>query len=102
MAEWTPPVVTAPITIDHPNFLAERRYRRELCIALRNLPAGRWELEVVCASDESCCRWEPWSTSSRRIVEQLAEDGIAALWLGDSRGADWLWTATLWRGPALY
>jgi hypothetical protein len=67
------------LTIDHQDYLNERRYRRQVHAALRRLsgkqPGRLYDVNVAHERDGSCCAREPWLTTWARIIESLGEDG---------------------------
>ena len=71
-------------TIDHLAYLSSRRYRRQVHVELKRLSRGRPDAQVgaiVHEDDASCCRWEAWEATARRIVTAVAVDGEAIGWL---------------------
>ncbi len=72
------------VEIDHWLYLTERRYRRQVLIALRRLNGRRKPARPLIAdtlvlheSDDSCCQLEEWSLTFARILKALTEDGQA-------------------------
>jgi hypothetical protein len=72
-------------SIDHLAYLSSRRYRRQLHADLKGgkrfLRGTSQMMNVIHEDDSSCCRWEAWNVTARRIVAAVAGDGESMLWL---------------------
>lgn len=65
------------IELDHPRYLSERRYRREVVLGARRQmrKRGLYLIRDRHADDGSCCRQEPLEVTGRHLTAQLRQDG---------------------------
>lgn len=72
----------AQVELDHLAYLTQRRHRRLVHGALRKtmVAANPARMLVVHDGRGTCCRIEPWATTSARLMAALLDDGVRLAW----------------------